>query len=46
LLEDLVVNHVWLAIALWAVIYTSDYYLTIGAARLYQAGVKEHIVFG
>jgi hypothetical protein len=38
-------NHAWLAVGAWAVIYCSDYFLTHAAARLYQAGVTKHFVF-
>jgi hypothetical protein len=30
---------------IWTVLYISDYYLTIYAARLYQSGAKDHFSF-
>src|SRR5574341_791439 len=46
MLEAFLVNNVVFAILLWAIIYTSDYYLTIYAARLYEAGANQHFGFG
>ncbi len=42
-MEQLLIYGVWFAMALWAGLYISDYYLTIYGARLSQV-VKEHIV--
>lgn len=36
MLLDYLIYHPWLSLAVWAVIYTSDYTLTIIGARLYQ----------
>lgn len=44
-LEDLLVRNVWLSVAIWGILYASDYYLTIYSARLYSTGLKEHVVF-
>ena len=46
MLELLLVNHLWLAIATWALMYVLDYTFTLKAARLYQNKVKEFISFG
>jgi hypothetical protein len=45
MLEKVLVDNVWLTATIWAVIYISDYYVTIYAARLYQVSGKEHFVF-
>jgi hypothetical protein len=45
LLERLLIDNIWLAVILWCVIYTSDYYLTIYSARLYHASAKDYMVF-
>lgn len=39
-------NNVWIAIGLWTFLYLMDYLLTLKAARMYQAGVNQHIRFG
>lgn len=46
MLEAFLINNVVFAILLWAILYTLDYYLTIYAARLYQAGANQHFGFG
>jgi hypothetical protein len=46
LIETLLTHSPWLSIAIWAFTYLLDYYLTLYAARLYQAGAKEHFGFG
>jgi Na+/serine symporter len=35
----------WLSIALWALLYVSDYAFTIACARMYHAGVRDILVF-
>src|SRR5438105_1079085 len=35
----------WPGAIVWSVLYVSDYVLTLSCAHLYQAGVKEKIVF-
>jgi hypothetical protein len=45
MLIDLLINNLWLSLGLWVILYISDYYLTIYAARLYQSGVNKHIVY-
>jgi hypothetical protein len=42
MLEELLVNNVWLAIAVWIIVYTLNYQLTITSAKLYQAGAKDY----
>lgn len=37
--------NVWLATTLWALIYLSDYYLTITGARLVRDHLGEHITY-
>jgi hypothetical protein len=44
MLIDLLIENLWLSLGLWIIIYISDYYLTIYAARIYQAGANKHIV--
>ena len=34
-------DHLWLGLVLWAILYISDYYLTLTCARLYQREVRE-----
>ena len=43
MLEELLVNNLWLAIPAWIAIYVLDYQLTITSARLYQAGAKDYL---
>ncbi|MBZ5514212.1 MAG: hypothetical protein LAN62_05085 [Acidobacteriia bacterium] len=38
-------NKLWPGLLVWIALYVSDYILTITCARLYQAGVKNTIVF-
>jgi hypothetical protein len=38
-------ESLWPGLAFWAVLYISDYYLTLTCARLYQRGVREKIEF-
>ena len=35
----------WPGLAVWSVLYVSDYYLTLTCARLYQDGAREKIAF-
>jgi len=44
-LLDLFLNNIWLAIALWAVLYCLDYIFTMTAARLYRDGAQQHYAF-
>jgi len=44
-LLDLFVNHVWLAIGLWAVLYCLDFIFTMTSARLYRDGAGRHFAF-
>lgn len=39
-------DNLWAALLAWAVIYTSDYYLSIVASRLYQSGVYRIMEYG
>lgn len=45
MLRELLINNVWVAIGVVALIYTSDYVLTLVCARMYEAGAKKHFVF-
>jgi len=45
MLDRLFVDNVWIAIAVWAVVYSSDFVLTMVCARLYRAGANRHVVF-
>jgi hypothetical protein len=38
-------SEFWPGIALWALLYVSDYAFTIACARMYRAGVREVLVF-
>src|SRR5262249_47354919 len=38
-------THLWPGLVLWAVLYCSDYFLTIVCARMYRRGVHEKIAF-
>ncbi|MGH9905324.1 MAG: hypothetical protein ACRD8U_07045 [Pyrinomonadaceae bacterium] len=38
-------NNVWLAIAVWAILYLMDYIFTLKAASMYQAGASKHFSF-
>jgi len=42
---DFILNNVWLAIGVWAVLYCLDYVFTITAARWYRDGAHQHFVF-
>jgi hypothetical protein len=44
MLDDFFSNHVGLGVSLWALVYCSDYILTILAARKYEAGAKKHFL--
>jgi hypothetical protein len=44
-LLDLFLNNIWLAIALWAVLYCLDYVFTMTAARFYRDGAQHHYAF-
>jgi hypothetical protein len=44
-LLNLLIEYPLVAIALWAVVYLSDYYFTLAGARLYRSGANEHVVF-
>jgi hypothetical protein len=37
-------DHVWLGPLVWALLYVSDYTLTLTCARLHQAGARDKIV--
>ncbi len=39
----LLAEHAWLAIALWVILYCSDYFLTLYGARLRARGLANHI---
>jgi hypothetical protein len=38
-------SSLWPGLTVWALLYISDYALTIKCARLYRAGVREKLVF-
>jgi hypothetical protein len=44
LLGQILVDNIWLTVALWACIYLSDYMLSVWAARLYRDHASEHVV--
>ncbi len=39
------IEHLWPSIALWVAVYISDYAFTLACARMYQAGVRDILVF-
>ena len=45
MLDSVFINHVWIATGVWALLYCSDYALTLACARMYRAGVDKHLVF-
>jgi hypothetical protein len=45
LIQQFLIDNVWLAILIWVVLYVSDYALTLSAARLYRTGANKHIGF-
>jgi len=38
-------DSLWPGLVVWAILYCSDYALTLACARLYEAGVRDKIVF-
>ena len=44
-MTDLFFEYFWAGPLLWAVLYTSDYTMTLICARLYQGGVREKMAF-
>ena len=42
---DAFVLSPWPGILCWAALFISDMHLTVTCARMYQAGVRDHIVF-
>jgi len=45
MLDQVLIDNVWLALILWAIIYSSDYYLTLATARLHAKYASDVIVF-
>lgn len=45
MVERFIFDHGWLTAIVWALVYASDYYLTILSAHLYRQAAAEHIVF-
>ncbi len=43
MLKELFIDRIELVLALWAILYISDYYLTVWAARLYRSSTSSHI---
>jgi hypothetical protein len=46
MLLDYILDRYWLAIGIWIVLYCLDYLFTLKAARMYQEGAHNHMVFG
>lgn len=46
MIDSLLIEHPWFAVAIWAVLYVSDYYLTLWGARLYHTGARAFIDLG
>ncbi len=44
-LLDLLLNNIWLAIAVWAALSCLDYIFTMTAARFYRDGAQQHFAF-
>jgi len=44
-LLDLFLNNIWLATALWSVLYGLDYIFTMTSARFYRDGAQQHFAF-
>jgi len=42
---SLLTDSLWPGVMLWVVLYVSDYAFTLTCARMYQAGVREIVVF-
>jgi len=45
LLEDLLVENLWISLTVWALLFISDYYFTIYGAYLYQTYAKQYVVY-
>jgi hypothetical protein len=43
--HELFFQHAWIGIPVWALLYISDYTLTLICARMYQNGVRDKIAF-
>jgi hypothetical protein len=46
MLEAILTSNLLLALALWVIVYISDYYCTLHTSRLYHAYGKPHISYG
>lgn len=44
-MPELFFQHAWIGIPVWALLYISDYTLTLICARMYQNGVRDKIAF-
>ena len=44
-MPELFFQHTWIGIPVWALLYISDYTLTLICARMYQNGVRDKIAF-
>ncbi len=42
MIEEILVDNIGIALAVWSIFYVADYYLTIYAARLYRSTSEEH----
>ncbi len=45
MLVDYLINNIWPALIIISLVYFSDYYLTLTAARLYEKGAKKHFSY-
>ncbi|MCG3207605.1 MAG: hypothetical protein FOGNACKC_01205 [Anaerolineae bacterium] len=45
MLEDLLVENLWISLTVWALLFISDYYFTIYGAYLYQTYAKQYVVY-
>ena len=44
MMEDLVLEKLWIVLPAWLILYTSDYFLTILGARFLKSGARDHFV--
>lgn len=45
MVENLLVENLWISLTVWAILFISDYYFTIYGAYLYQTYARQYMVF-
>jgi hypothetical protein len=45
MLQYYLIENIWFALGLWALVYTSDYYLTLYGAKVYHQKASQFIVY-